>query len=1037
MDGGQQAKQQIVDKLKNTTNILVTVSTNPSVDELTAALALTLMLNKMKKTATAVFSGTMPPAIQFLEPQKTFEGTVDSLRDFIVALDKQKAGRIKYKVDGNMVRIFITPYRTVITQKDLEFSQGDFNVETIVALGVERREEIDKAISAHGRILHDATVITISAKHEGNNLGSIDWQEGNVSSLSEMLMSLSEALQPGILDQQIATALLTGIVAATGRFSNQKTSPRVMTMAAQLMAAGANQQLIASKLQERPAQSAKPAGPGRPDQKSDKEDATVVQLRDEKGQDQSGRNKNTAAPGKNQAGQGKPAAADKPADAAAPAPAPAAPPEPPKKKPNPNGELEISHEDAAAIAALPPAFQAAAVPRGTADEYGLDPDTLAEKRRQEAINKAEAELATLPPVDDQQIPSAEQIENDIEAEEGADAGQLTDEQVEAEPQAEEQSAPQPGPAVEIPADDAPVDNRADAPVDASAEFTAAEADTAEPYAEPTTEQAQPYADTPQPAPAAEEPAAADDTTAVSDDSQETAPNFTQAGPEPEAGPESGQAFTQESGDTAIAEPADQGGDQAELPPVAPIMTPGPEQKEGKSGRKRRRRNNKDGEQYDDAVIPTPPTFIPTPEIPIEAPQPAALAEPVQVDVPAPQPESIIEPVPEPAAEAIQEPVVEAQPEPEPEPEPEPAPIADPAPQQPVPAPAPAPAPALDFDNVPRSEPKIEKPHSSIPAEQPSWMSRDLMNEPSLGGSLSATVQQAAEDKAREAEEASRRNHTILSHNDGGESRPVAPVSLPEPNPVAPAEGRVEPEQPSVADSLVSPSVDVTAPLPLPPLPPPPPASDVASPLSDSISEASPSLDAARQALEEALEQPAPVIAPLPPPAPSADPLAALPPVDPAAAALPPVPVAELPADVAPPYEPLAPLAPLPAPSFDTPATSDLPADYEATPLPPPPPPAMPPAPAMMDMPAPSVVPPLPDPAVQPPLAPLPDPMAPPLPAGLPPLPGAPAFGSPLPAAPDLGVPPALPQDMPPLTPPMPAPAPAAPPSPGQYRIPGQ
>jgi hypothetical protein len=248
MDGN--AKQLLSERIKNATNILVTVSRDPSVDELSAALALTLMLNKMDKHATAVFSGAIPPAIEFLQPEKTFEGTVDSLRDFIIALDKEKADRLRYKVEDDVVRIFITPYRTVISEKDLQFSQGDFNVELIVALGVEKREDLDNAITAHGRILHDATVVTVNAGTQKSELGSIDWTDGAAGSLCEMLMSLSESLQPGILDQQISTALLTGIVAATDRFSNSRTSPKVMTMAAQLMAAGANQQLIATKLEE-------------------------------------------------------------------------------------------------------------------------------------------------------------------------------------------------------------------------------------------------------------------------------------------------------------------------------------------------------------------------------------------------------------------------------------------------------------------------------------------------------------------------------------------------------------------------------------------------------------------------------------------------------------------------------------------------------------------------------------------------------------------------------------------------------------------
>jgi nanoRNase/pAp phosphatase (c-di-AMP/oligoRNAs hydrolase) len=262
---GPNSKQQIVDQIKQSTNILVTVGVNPSVDALAAALGLTLMLIKLDKHATAVFSGVVPPAISFLEPGKTFENNVDSLRDFIIALDKEKADRLRYKVENDVVRVFITPYRTRITEKDLQFSQGDFNVDLIVALGVENQKDLDQAIAAHGRILHDATVVTINAGSQKSSLGSIDWQDSNASSLSEMLASMAESLKTGILDQQISTAMLTGIVSSTERFSNRRTTPRVMTISAQLMAAGANQQLIASKLQTIPA----PVSPRREKPKQD------------------------------------------------------------------------------------------------------------------------------------------------------------------------------------------------------------------------------------------------------------------------------------------------------------------------------------------------------------------------------------------------------------------------------------------------------------------------------------------------------------------------------------------------------------------------------------------------------------------------------------------------------------------------------------------------------------------------------------------------------------------------------------------------
>lgn len=251
-DAGIKARQQIIDKIKRTNNILVTVSRDPSVDELSAALSLTTILNKIGKHGTAIFSGAIPPAINFLNPEKVFEDSADSLRDFIIALDKEKADHLRYKIEGDVVKIFITPYHSKISSDDLDYSQGDYNVELVIALGVSSREYLDSAISAHGQMLHDADIMTLSAGDKSSKLGSVDWQDSNASCLCEMVANLGEALksEKPILDKQIATALLTGIVAATDRFSNMFTSSRVMTVAAQLMAAGADQQLIAAKLQE-------------------------------------------------------------------------------------------------------------------------------------------------------------------------------------------------------------------------------------------------------------------------------------------------------------------------------------------------------------------------------------------------------------------------------------------------------------------------------------------------------------------------------------------------------------------------------------------------------------------------------------------------------------------------------------------------------------------------------------------------------------------------------------------------------------------
>lgn len=244
-------RSELIEKLRSSNNVLVTVNSNPTVDQLSAAIGLTLVLNKLDKHATAVFSGSTPSTIEFLQPEKTIEKNTDSLRDFIIALDKAKADKLRYKVEDTFVKIFITPYHTSLNESDLEFSQGDFNVDVVVALGVHQREELDQAITAHGRILHDAVTISVNNKQSAE-LGAINWFQPDASSLCEMVVGLIEPLQgdKALLDTQIATAFLTGVVAETERFSNTKTTPHTMNTSAILMKAGANQQLVASKLEE-------------------------------------------------------------------------------------------------------------------------------------------------------------------------------------------------------------------------------------------------------------------------------------------------------------------------------------------------------------------------------------------------------------------------------------------------------------------------------------------------------------------------------------------------------------------------------------------------------------------------------------------------------------------------------------------------------------------------------------------------------------------------------------------------------------------
>ena len=254
---------RVVEKIKASENILIALSKNPNIDEISAALGLAMILDTMRKHVTAIFSGQVPNVLQFLKPEETFEKTTNSLQDFIIALSKDKVDHISYKIEGDFVKVYVTPYKATIGQSDLSMSHGDYNVDLVICFNVISGDEIDPALSEYGRIMHDATAINLTVDTPGR-FAELEWQDSNVSSISEMIVGLADRLGLASFSEQVATALLTGIVASTDHFSNPRTSSNTMSIASKLMSFGANQQLISSQIMEKiktPAEAQAPVTP--------------------------------------------------------------------------------------------------------------------------------------------------------------------------------------------------------------------------------------------------------------------------------------------------------------------------------------------------------------------------------------------------------------------------------------------------------------------------------------------------------------------------------------------------------------------------------------------------------------------------------------------------------------------------------------------------------------------------------------------------------------------------------------------------------
>jgi len=243
-------KQQTTQAITAAQKILVLTHVNPDGDALGSLIALYLVLKKLGKDVTAVAPEIIPNALNFLpntpELAQGFSGT----KDFIITIDtaKTKVERLGYKhiPEENKLNIVIAPLSGTFKNEDVSFSYGTFKFDLIIVLDSPDLERLGPLYEGQSSLFYETPVINLD-HHAGNDFfGKINWVDLTATSSAEILVSLIESLaqEKPLVDEDIATALLTGIITDTGSFQNANTTPKSLTVAAQLVAAGGRQQEI-------------------------------------------------------------------------------------------------------------------------------------------------------------------------------------------------------------------------------------------------------------------------------------------------------------------------------------------------------------------------------------------------------------------------------------------------------------------------------------------------------------------------------------------------------------------------------------------------------------------------------------------------------------------------------------------------------------------------------------------------------------------------------------------------------------------------
>lgn len=241
-------KQQAVSLIGRSQRILI-VPGRPDGDSIGSGIGMYLMLKKMGKEVDVAVMDPVSNSYQFLPEIDKIQFELKGARDLVITLANPdtEPDKLSYSFQEGKLNIVISPKQGVYSQEDASFTLGSIKYDLIITLDAPDLTQLGTVFVEHPTIFKEIPVLNIDHHASNSYFGAVNLIDLTATSACEILVSLAEAL--GVeLDSDIATALLTGIVSDTGSFQHSNTTPKSLTVAAQLVALGAKQQDIIKHL---------------------------------------------------------------------------------------------------------------------------------------------------------------------------------------------------------------------------------------------------------------------------------------------------------------------------------------------------------------------------------------------------------------------------------------------------------------------------------------------------------------------------------------------------------------------------------------------------------------------------------------------------------------------------------------------------------------------------------------------------------------------------------------------------------------------
>lgn len=243
--------QQINELLKNRQKILITFKEQYTADALASGLALSLYLRAHGKDITVAAHGfKLHDHHKFLPETDTVKPNLNALKKVVISLDiaKKPVRDFSYNVEGGKLNIVLTPEREPLTPEDITTHHEDYPFDLVFVLDTDDFEALGELYNNNTEFFYHVPVVNIDHHATNERMGQINVIDVTASSTCEIVYRLLRELDQQAITPDVATCLLSGVVAKTNCFKDNKITPKCLAMASELIHAGARREEIIKNL---------------------------------------------------------------------------------------------------------------------------------------------------------------------------------------------------------------------------------------------------------------------------------------------------------------------------------------------------------------------------------------------------------------------------------------------------------------------------------------------------------------------------------------------------------------------------------------------------------------------------------------------------------------------------------------------------------------------------------------------------------------------------------------------------------------------